>query len=311
MKELVILPTFQRPEMLTVCLEAIRAAEPDIAIHVFPDRGTNETEVCARFGAVHHLTWQHQYHGNTANVLEALKWADARLPQPHTVFVIEDDCIIDPDFFTWSRNALTNPPFGEQPFAACGWRYSPDQTITDGPDQLLSWYLSVCAALPSSSVHSLIAHARPEYYSDMPGYLARIYPSSHRRNSMHYEQDGLALRVAESESKRCVWPRRPHATHVGWRGYHQIEGLEASGTLAERVEVVRLAVRNPELLTNLMNGGRPPEMTSCEGCSRPLLVGDKKARVICVSCYHASHTGLVTTGSHYYLSPARLQTQPS
>jgi hypothetical protein len=296
MQETVIVLTHQRPELLYCCLDAIRTASPDISIHVFPDRGTSEIAICKEFEAVHHLTFQHSYHGNSFNMLEALKWANERIYQ--IVYVIEDDAIIDSTFFNWARQALKNYP---DAFAACGWQYSPDALPSDGPDMLLDWYLSVAAALPRRSVAGIVQHARPEYYSNMKGYLDRAYPGSQRRGSMHYEQDGLALRVAGSENRRCVWPRRPRVTHIGWRGYHMPDGQEIPGTLEEKVAIIKLAVNNPEILTLMMQTGKVPEIRYCQ-CRKPLLSTNKLGKIICIECFHTAHPHLpVVSASHYYL----------
>ncbi len=75
MSEICLIPTFQRSDLLYLCLETIRKYAPAIPIAVFPDRGTSELNICNRFNAEHHWTWAHTYHGNSANMLEALKWA--------------------------------------------------------------------------------------------------------------------------------------------------------------------------------------------------------------------------------------------
>ena len=299
MKEMVIVPTFSRSDLLYCCLEAIRRAEPKIPIEVFPDRGTKEIEICTKFNATHHLTIQHSYHGNSYNMLEALKWAASKGAQ--RVFVIEDDTIVDPSFFSWCRTALLNHP---DAFAACGWRFSPDAVAEDGPDFMVPWYLSVCSCLPAPSLVSIIAHARPEYYGDMQQYLDSTYPNSPRRGSMHYEQDGLALRVCEAQSQRCVWPRRPRATHCGWYGYH-MDGKPLGGSLEERVRVLKLILENPDILNVLMAGGAAPETASCETCGKQLLTEDKKFRMICSDCFHHDHPELPVTASRYYFPSGR------
>jgi hypothetical protein len=301
MKEVVLVPTYDRSEFLYCCLEAIRATEPTIPIEVFPDRGTDESAVTTQFeGVTEHRTLQHSYHGNSFNMLEALKWAYQQNDRWDTIYVIEDDAIIDGTLFTWARTALNT---WTDSFAACGWQYSPDALISDGPDLRIPWYLSVATALPRKSVFSIIQHARIEYYSDMKGYLDRTYPASNRRGSMHYEQDGLILRVMESESKRAVWPRRPRATHCGWRGYHTSQ-QRAQGSLEERIAIVKLALKNPSLLTRLMAGGRTPEFRYCEECKKPLAAEEKESRIICVDCFHKGNDVPITSSSHYYLQPA-------
>jgi hypothetical protein len=302
MKEVVLVPTWDRSEFLFCALEAIRAAEPTIPIHVFPDRGTDESAVTFQFdGVTEHRTLQHSYHGNSFNMMEALKWAYHQNDRWDRFYVVEDDAIIDGTFFSWCRQALANYP---DSFAACGWQYSPDALVSDGPDLRIPWYLSVCTALPKSSVFSVVQHARIDYYADMKGYLDRTYPNSHRRGSMHYEQDGLVLRVMESESKRAVWPRRPRAIHCGFRGYHMSKERLA-GSLEERVAMVKLALKNPALLTRLMSGGRVPEFRYCELCTKPLAADDKVSRIICVDCFHRNWNVPVTSTSHYYIDPNR------
>lgn len=277
MRETVIVPTFHRSDLLYLCLENIRERERDIPIHVFPDRGTDEREICQRFGAVQHWSWEHNYHGNSANMLEALKWAFHQ--QYDRVFVIEDDALVDETFFSWCRAGMERDVF-----AACGWQYSPNAVKGDGADLLLSWYLSVAACLSARSLFAIVPHANLEYYRDMRDYCDRSFPASAHRGSMHYEQDGLVLRVAEAQGKRCLWPRRARALHCGWYGYHQGED-RMQGTLEDRVEVLRLAVRNPEILSGMMKGGPLPTVGRCVECGIPLAVERADDPVICGTCF--------------------------
>jgi len=301
MKDVCFVPTFEREEFLFVTLERIREIEPNIELHCYPDRGTDVSEICEKFQAIHHATIPHSTHGNSYNVLEAFKDLYQSNSRYDRFFIVEDDAVLDNTFFKWCREALDHDP---EMFAACGFMYSPDALISDGPDLKIPWYLSVAACLPRKSVFSIIQHARPEYYRDMQKYLDRAYPASNRRGSMHWEQDGLTLRVMESESKRCIWPRRPRVTHCGWRGYHMAQD-RAEGTLEERVAILKLALKQPTLLTKLMSGGKVPDLAKCEGCGKPLVSSDKISRIVCVECFHAIRLDWPQTStSHYYLKPA-------
>ena len=276
-------------------------------IHVFPDRGSRELEVCEKFDAQHHLTWAHSYHGNSANVMEALKWSTSQ--RADLIYIIEDDAIIEPDFFQWCREAISKRL---EAFAACGWSYSPDALPAgDGPDLVIPWYLSVATCLPRRSVSSIAAHACLDYYSDMKGYLDRVYPASNRRGSMHYEQDGLALRVSEAQSRMCLWPRRPRAKHIGFRGYHMDKGASLPGSLQERVSLLRLIVENPSLLGSLMAGGPPPAIARCCTCNKPLVTVCEQAIIRCVECFHSEFPHLPKTSqSAYYLGNLQEITDP-
>jgi hypothetical protein len=300
---LVLIPTFQRSDLLFCALEAIRAADPSAEIHVFPDKGTSEKEVCQKFNAIEHLVLAHQTHGNSYNMLEALKWASTK-GHPR-VYIIEDDAIIDPTFFSWADAALDRQE--DDIFAACGWRPSPD--MKEGketePDYRMSWYLSVCAALPISSVRSIVQHARTEYYNDLAGYCDRMFPQSCYRGTGHYEQDGLILRICNQQSKRCVWPRKPRATHAGFTGYH-MPGKRLSGSLEERVQIIKLALKNPSLLNLLMSGGAPPDLSPCSICQTPLLSTDKRAVVTCSACFHRMSDRPKVSDTVYYTKPTEL-----
>lgn len=301
-REAVFVPTYKRSAFLYCCLEAIRAAEPTIEIYVAPDRGLDESEVCASFDAQQLETHDHPYHGNSYNMLEGLKTLYAL--GYDRVFVVEDDCIIDPTFFDWARNALDNPkPWNPDPFAASGWEFSPDAPKEDGPDVICDWYLSVCSAIPRKSLEKIIEHAKPEYYRDMKGYQAANFDKIRfLQGGIHYEQDGLILGIACQNGQRITWPRRPRAQHIGWHGYHMLHGKVPQGDLSKQVAVVKMAIANPDIMRNLMNGGEPPEAVGCMGCGKNLVTTNSKAETICVSCFHKTHPELPqTTQSHYYV----------
>lgn len=297
MREAVAVPTFKRAELLYLCLETIRSIDSKIDIHVFPDKGTGKDEqaISEKFGTIQHLTWATTYHGNTANLMEIYKWASTRVDR---LFIIEDDAIIEPTFFSWCREALDRCP---EMFAACAFQYSPQALIGEGPDVKIPWYLSVASALPQSSLQSIAAHATLRYYSEMQEYVDASFPQSPNRGSLHFEQDGLVLRVMQSQSKRCIWPRRPRVTHVGFHGYHMGEN-KMSGTLEERVSLLRLAVKNPAILQQIMSGGQMPNLVNCVRCQKPLVSERSGLLAECVQCFHTEHPAAVkTASSHYYL----------
>jgi hypothetical protein len=246
---------------------------------------------------------KHTYHGNTFNMMEGLKYCyEAGYER---IFVVEDDCIVDPTFFGWARSALDNPkPWNQFPFAASGWIYSPDAPDEDGPDVCANWYLSVCAAIPRRSLEKIVVHANENYYGNMKKYCDKTFPTDPQCGSLHFEQDGIILRIANSLGQRITWPRRARALHIGWHGYHCPNGRVPTGELMKQVAVVKMAIENPDILRQLMNGGEPPEVIGCRDCGKILVSTDTKAALVCVSCFHTKHPGIpITAKSHYYVCP--------
>jgi hypothetical protein len=238
-------------------------------------------------------------------MLEALKWAFHE--RYDRVYVIEDDALIDRTFFGWCQDAFTNHP---EAFAACGWQYSPNAVKGDGPDLMLPWYLSVASCLPLSSLAAIVQHAQLDYYRDMKGYCDRTFVSSAYRGTLHYEQDGLVLRVAEAQHKRCVWPRVPRALHCGWYGYHQGDA-KLDGTLEDRVKILRLAVRNPEILRGMMNGAALPTIGKCVACELPLAVERVDDPVLCAECFERRYPGKSLGITQYYVRDSQAEfTEP-
>lgn len=302
MREVVFIPTYRRSAFLYCCLEAIRKAEPDIEIIVQPDRGTEEIEVCNKFNAGIRMTPKHTHHGNSFNMIEGLKYCyEAAYDR---VFVIEDDCIVDPTFFDWARKALDHPKaWNPNPFAASGWIYSPDAPPEDGPDVCCNWYLSVCSAIPRRSLEKIVQHAHEGYYKNMKKYCDETFPKDPQCGSQHYEQDGLILRVANSVGERITWPRRARSIHIGWHGYHCPHGKVPAGDLMKQVAVVRMAIENPEIMRQLMNGAEPPQVVGCRECGKILVSTNKKAALVCVECFHKKHPQApVAAKSHYYVA---------
>src|SRR6476661_5195277 len=113
MQDILIIPTFDRPEFLWLCLDHIvacpEAGELDIRVYVdnhtfHPPPLVAIRSVLENFPQLHiALVVQnpHDYAGNSFNLLTAYKEAfesDANL-----VFMVEDDVMVRPNFFEWHR----------------------------------------------------------------------------------------------------------------------------------------------------------------------------------------------------------------
>ena len=81
------------------------------------------------------------------------------------------------------------------------------------------------------------AHARPEYYGSMLGYLRSMAPAS-RYGDLYGEQDGLINRLVEASPIACLYPHVPRAYHVGFVGCNR-PGRTVDGPLADRIAALQ------------------------------------------------------------------------
>jgi hypothetical protein len=245
--ELVCVTTFQREELLFLCLEAIRREDAQIPIHVFSDRGAwtkDLAETCAKFEAVLAVMPATNSYGNSENVLNACKWATENASE--VVHLIEDDTIIHAGYLDWARNQLgafvlqahsaTMPlevaikMHGERYAAVCGRSASPHIT---------NWYDAPCASWNVYRLHDAINHVIPEYFAPSRAEMQKVldekmFPKSKYRKG-GAEQDGFFLRCIEFYKWKTKFPPKPLATHQGAWGYNRPTHKRPTGSFEERI----------------------------------------------------------------------------
>lgn len=225
MREVVLVPTYHRPELLFYCLSLIRHFEPDIPIAIFPDRGSlDDLELVNAEEAFSGIQWhwvpKHEYGGNTFNVMEAYRWAyNEGFEQ---IYLIEDDVMIHPDFFKWHR-AQHDDDENEDLFASMAWIFNRHAPIEE-MDLRQPWYYSIGVCFQRSMLEYVVRHSSPLYYADMAGYVRKNFkdsPLNDPQNLMHYEQDGLIQRVLDQMKLQTVSPGIAKCTHLGFYGYNR------------------------------------------------------------------------------------------
>lgn len=224
MLEVVLIPTYKRPEHLVCCLRRIRKWEPDIQIAVFPDRCTakdEDTEQALRFhrndSTLIVPVPDHDFHGNTYNAMEAFRWAFNE--GFDRIFYIEDDVMIHPDFFAWHRAQHDLWP---KIFATMAWVFNRHAPLVDDV-MFQPWYYAIGTCFTRRKLALVVEHANPKYYADMPGYVERTFPESQLNTPFgiqHYEQDGLIQRVLDVDKTQTISPGITKCTHMGSFGYN-------------------------------------------------------------------------------------------
>lgn len=220
--EIVIVPTYQRNEFLFSCLRRIRKYGYDGPIAVFPDRGTYDDpvlwQILHRHNAYAAFVPKHDYHGNTYCAMEALRWAYNGGFQ--TIFYIEDDVMVHPDFFTWHRQQ--HEQWGDL-FASMAWVFNRHAPLEDDV-MFQPWYYAIGTCFRRKKLRKIVEHASPLYYADMPGYIERTFRDSKLNTPFaieHYEQDGLIQRVLDADRSQTVSSGIAKCSHVGCFGYNR------------------------------------------------------------------------------------------
>lgn len=257
MKDILIIPTFSRPELLWLCLDHIAACHEahDLAIRVCLDahrnrEGATAVEVLSVLAKFPQLTCvltqrpRHDYIGNSYNVMTAYREAyesDAKF-----VFMVEDDILVAPDFFAWHYAVQK----ASRCFCSIGAinqrRAAP---ADDGSDYWLSAqdYASWAVCFRRTELSPVIVHALPEYFSNMERYLQK-HLSGHGFDGEYCEQDGLIIRIMGALKEVSAWPFRARAQHIGWYGYHRLRSHRPQGTLESRYMEVKAILNDPARL---------------------------------------------------------------
>jgi hypothetical protein len=252
-RDVVIVPTFDRPEWLWVCLEYIAAAKPaeSTIIQVYEDIRTDkpkgftiEMEMLATiryfekvFGKQFRYcaTSPHSRYGNSYNLLSALH--EATLCETRLVYIIEDDVLITRDFFRWNEAVFEQKL---TPWVACAGRlnrslnfesngrYEMDEAIKDLTmcKSVVGAYNSWATCFPRQSL---------EQFFGWFDWKTEFKPG--------IEQDMIIQDYMRKNKLVSTWPYVPRAFHTGWNSYHR-SGLSLYGTLEERISALRKIVTN-------------------------------------------------------------------
>lgn len=266
MYDIVIVPSYFRPEYLQLALEHLATADGagEKIVWVEQDRACVHTphlvselphvrQVISRFAnAFEALIYSERppngYIGNPCNFLEAYKraykCADARY-----VYLVEDDVLVSKDFFRWHEAVQATDDF----FVTVGWHCVRNPEVkpsTDPTEYITSYrdYSSIGVCWKREKLEALAKHARPEYYQDMAGYLRGAFPGNPIPAGQWTEQAGVVTRLLhETRTRLVAWPSLRRCAHVGVSGYHRPRGHQFAGGLDQRIAGLRAAVSDQRI----------------------------------------------------------------
>jgi len=252
MKEVCLVLTYKRDELLHCCLRRLRGLDGDISIIVFSDRretSKNLESTCDEFEARLILQPRHSYHGNSFSAGEALRFA--YLSGYELIHYVEDDCMVKADFFRWTRETHSD---WDDIFCSCSWVFNHHMPIVD-ETYFAPWIYIPQFTIKRDKLALVIPHLNPLYFSDMSRYLGenfrdesmvRLYPQV-----AHYEIDGLLQRVIAKERLQVAWNGIARAQHCGAMGgynkggYAKYDEFFGSRTAQERIAFAEEFISDP------------------------------------------------------------------
>ena len=273
MRDLVLVPSFFRPEYLFLCLEHLLEAEGGARkeVWVAQDRKTNEPEqwhvilpeiskVLKRFnGAFAGFRFierkQHSLEGNVYNILELYKEAYSQVDVRYA-YLVEDDVLVARDFFRWHEAVQVRSDY----FCTVGWQCIRNPAVRPSKDaghyiETSRDFSSIGVCWRREKLATVVQHACAEYYREGAGYLEREFPASPIPSNQWIEQDGLIMRlILDAKDARVVaWPSLARCAHTGVYGYHRSTGHHFEGTLQQRIENLSEAAKDTKRLLLLSN----------------------------------------------------------
>ena len=224
-----VIPAFNRPEYLHICLEFIQKADgAENLVYIFAlDRGANpeNEKIINKFPFKKFTVAPHLVINGIAkqsfNVLNGLI-AGANMSD-ELVFYVEDDVFVGKDFFTFSEkihkkekgifcSILSHNVNGH------------DKTINDLNAYYTKKTHEYCGIGSCYKAKALLKYVRPDfnknYFNQPLTYVKIHYPKSVLDN-LFCEQDWLIRRILEYNGLSVAFAHVPRCFHAGFYGYHR------------------------------------------------------------------------------------------
>ncbi len=249
----VLIPVFNRPEFLQVCLEYIQAAEgwKQFEYWFLCDFGYKRSNlsVIKEFPGNKRIIerQKHKFKAITKQSFNLLDgYREAVESGATKVFLIEDDVFVANDFFKWHLSAQEHGPLTiATDNHNTKFEVSNDLTkIYTGANED---YQSLGVCWNARYLKSIVLpHANKDYYRDPVGYCFKNFTQS-KIGRFFVEQDGL-IRRAISNKLNAIFPHVPRAYHAGFIGYNRRGKMPEGRTIKDRAKRVKEITTNPDLM---------------------------------------------------------------
>lgn len=240
--DVVVMPTFARPEFLALSLGQIDKAidAPDdirIYLDTSSDERLNEVEwvrdVYLPRAEIFHAKAHVYAPSGCWNILHAIK--SGYETGARRVFLIEEDVCIRSQFFSWHRSQ-------DNYLASCGrkdpnfYKLYPDIYCNPG------------SCLRRELIEQLIPHICDDYFTRLRDYLDEKFGPWPEMSNL---DDGLIRRIIREMQGKVIYPDKPTCSHQGWGLYNKIDIYKNYETDIEK-KIIRLC----ELISMIRPGDR-------------------------------------------------------
>jgi hypothetical protein len=255
-RDIVLVPCWQRPEMLWHCIDNLCKADGAHAVHIIfrPDSGFDPDNLAVISDHASRLpSYEIQpaprcpYRRTklSANILLGYMQAAARARR--YVYLVEEDIMVGRDFFRWHAAVHS-----KRPRLFCSIAVRNHNRHVDTPDDPDCFYLTagdycswgVCFNRDVLR-EQLAPHVNLDYLSHPKRYLRRHFTGS--RVSLGFvEQASLLRRIQEAGELPIAYPATPRAFHAGFYGRNRPGGI--SGALEDRVRRLDAMIYDPNAM---------------------------------------------------------------
>lgn len=275
MRDVVIVPCYERPEYTRVCLEYLSWArgieDKEVWLcqdqHVYDAFGQTVFNMAPNvdFGyrvyaekfryilKEDSLGFKKDSYGNSENIIQSLKLAyDSGAER---IFLVEDDIMVAPDFFEWHEAVLEEV----KPLVSCATSLNRSAHFQiNGPNAMDESIKNPNAYKKVWGPYS--SHAAAFNKKDLGELLVVINQQlewGEWRSGK--EQDILIQHIMGMISfpnGGSVWPYVPRAWNVGLHSYHINTGMKFNGILEEKCDALRRAITDPVKLQSMSGGNK-------------------------------------------------------
>jgi hypothetical protein len=237
-KNIVVMPTLRRPEMLALALEKLYAARAYklAEVHIYLDDAASSVLDEVDFVRDNYYPAAQIFQANSHpeapsgcwNILNSLKAGYDSGSE--FVFLVEEDVMVTPDYFNWHRRAWENDwyePESGPIFASCGRyldRYGRNHYTNPG------------SCFHKSSLEKIVPHICDDFFADRRGYMDKTFGPMDEASDL---DDGLIRRVCRQQHGTLAWPTKPVAYHQRFYAYQRFAEYKNEGNIQTSIANLR------------------------------------------------------------------------